>query len=133
MMKTSCHRARWRCPEMTDAAVPIVYLPEAGLNFSTIDYLGKRLRKMITSKSTAQRCVMPGQPQISSFTLLLVLLLALMGASARAQGATAVLTGTVVDTQGAHVGEADIQVTQLEQGFQRTVKSDEHGVFSVAA
>ena len=103
------------------------------MNISTTEYLGKRLKKTITSKSTAQCCVMPGLSQISSFTLLLILLLALMGAGARAQGATAVLTGTVVDTQGAHVGEADIQVIQLEQGFQRSVKSDEHGVFSVAA
>jgi Carboxypeptidase regulatory-like domain/TonB-dependent Receptor Plug Domain len=123
-------------PEVTDVAVFTVYLLEAGLNISAIEYYeypDKRSWQTNTSKLTAHRCIIPAQSRISFSTLLLVLLLVLMGTGAWAQGATAVLTGTVVDMQGAHVGEADIQLIQLAQGFRRTVKSDGHGVFSVAA
>ncbi len=106
------------------------------MNISIIEYpkyLDKRSKQTTTSKLGMRRCSSLGHSRIFSSALLLVLLLALLGARTWAQGATATLTGTVIDVEGAHVGEADVQLIQLAQGFRRSVKSDKVGVFSVAA
>lgn len=68
------------------------------------------------------------------FTLLvLVVCLNWASRSAHAQGATAVLTGAVQDVQGARVGEADVELLQLDRGFRRDVKTDSQGIFTVVA
>jgi hypothetical protein len=64
----------------------------------------------------------------------LLLLLALNNAialSVRAQSATATLGGTVIDQNGAVVPGVNIAVINIEQGFQRSTKTDEEGAFVV--
>ena len=66
--------------------------------------------------------------------IVVVLLLCLAGAAnAFAQGGTGTLTGTVVDSTGAAVPGATVTATELNTGTQRTVVSDDVGVFRMAA
>ena len=53
--------------------------------------------------------------------------------NAWAQVSTAALSGTVVDSQGALVSGADVELVQTEQGFRRKEKTDGRGSFSVTA
>ena len=62
-----------------------------------------------------------------------MVLLCLAATSAFAQGGTGTLTGTVVDGTGAAVPGATVTATELNTGTERTVVSDEPGVFRMAA
>ena len=65
---------------------------------------------------------------------IVVVLLCLAGATnAFAQGGTGTLTGTVVDGTGAAIPGATVTATELNTGTERTVVSDEAGVFRMAA
>jgi hypothetical protein len=64
-------------------------------------------------------------------SLLAVLALVLCSAfSARAQVTTAAVRGTVMDTQGAAVGDADVSITNTDTGFARTTKTGADGAYS---
>jgi hypothetical protein len=63
-----------------------------------------------------------------------VILLCLAGATnAFAQGGTGTLTGTIVDSSGAAVPGATVTATEVNTGTERTVVSDDVGVFRMAA
>ena len=65
---------------------------------------------------------------------IVVVLLSLAGATnAFAQGGTGTLTGTVVDSTGAAVPGATVTATELNTGTERTVVSDDTGIFRMAA
>src|SRR5207302_11038386 len=49
--------------------------------------------------------------------------------SAQGVGASADLTGTVTDPSGARVPHTKITVTDAERGVDRSVASDEHGLY----
>ena len=65
-----------------------------------------------------------------SFLLLLVLTNS-FATSARAQSASATLGGTVTDQAGAVVPNVNVAVINIEQGFQRSTKTDDEGSFVV--
>jgi hypothetical protein len=52
--------------------------------------------------------------------------------SAYAQGATATLSGVVIDENGAVISGANIAVISIAQGFQRTADTNEEGSFVVS-
>ena len=67
-------------------------------------------------------------PACISFLFLLVLTNSF---SSRAQSASATLGGTVTDQAGAVVPNVNIAVINIEQGFQRSTKTDDEGSFVV--
>src|SRR3954469_8677760 len=68
--------------------------------------------------------------------LILAVLLAAMclslAAPLQAQRFLGTLTGTVTDSTGAVVPDADVTATDQGTGFTRTVKTDKDGVYSIA-
>lgn len=69
-----------------------------------------------------------------AFSLLFgMLVLSLRPSMARAQQATAAISGTVVDATGGGVPGATVRVKSLETGATRTVTTDERGGFQVLA
>ena len=65
--------------------------------------------------------------------IVVVLLCLAAATSAFAQGGTGTLTGTVVDGTGAAIPGATVTATELNTGTERTVVSDDTGVFRMAA
>ena len=65
--------------------------------------------------------------------IVVVLLCLAAATSAFAQGGTGTLTGTVVDGTGAAIPGATVNVTELNTGTERTVVTDDTGVFRFAA
>jgi hypothetical protein len=66
-----------------------------------------------------------------SFAVCLLFLIASFLTTASAQGATATLSGTVMDQDGAVVPAVNIAVISIAQGFQRSATTSNEGIFVV--
>jgi hypothetical protein len=82
--------------------------------------------------STHPTCVPEGFASCVMFALLLSLAL-FASLSARAQGTTATLGGTVIDPAGAVIPNAEIVLKNAASGDLRNTRSNESGVFSFSA
>ena len=67
---------------------------------------------------------------VLAFAMLLTLI-QVMSTNVRAQSATATLSGTVIDENGALIPAVNVVVINIAQGFQRSTTTNESGIFIV--
>src|ERR1051325_1210541 len=71
--------------------------------------------------------------QVTSYMLLVILLVATLSAPISAQVPTGTIAGTVTDPSGAVVTQATITVTNKSNGLTRVVNTGSDGIYSVAS
>src|SRR6266850_1636814 len=100
-------------------------MPSADFTFFSCENTSSRSTRMKIRFSNANEST--GKSRAISSLLVLLMLILCTAFTARAQGTTASVRGTVTDEQGAAIAGAEVTVTNIDTGFSRNDKTDKDG------